>query len=115
MYGEAEAFRKLGDDTHPLDVEIHTAQLLARFEQNQPSGSFGLALGALTLAVRHPQPHVAAFVAAVNHFMPGMATGRALAELARRGVRPPVWAEQLGDVEPGRMCTRLFSGSGRRS
>jgi hypothetical protein len=102
LYAEAETFRKLGDDAHPLDVEIHTAQLLARFEQSQSSGLFGLAMGLLTLAVRHPQPHVAAFVAAVDHLLPGMATGMALAELSQRGIQPPAWAKQLGDVEPRR-------------
>jgi hypothetical protein len=102
VYAEAEAFRKLDGTAHPLDVEIHTAQLLARFEQAQPSGSVGLAMGSLTTAARHPQPHVAAMAAAVNHFLPGMATRMALADLARRGIRPPAWAERLGDVEPGR-------------
>ncbi|GAA2603331.1 IS1096 element passenger TnpR family protein [Paractinoplanes durhamensis] len=102
VYAEAEAFRKFGDDAHPLDVEIHTAQLLYRFEQEQPSGSFGLAMGAFTLAARSPQPHVAAFVAAVNHLLPGMASHMALADLARQGILPPAWAERLGDVEPRR-------------
>jgi hypothetical protein len=98
----AEAFRKLGDDAHPLDVEIHTSQLLVRFDQSQPSGAFGLATGAFTLAARSPQPHVAAFVAAVDHLMSGMASRMALADLARRGIRPPAWAGRFGGVEPRR-------------
>jgi len=99
---EADGFREFGDRADPFDVEIHTSQLLTRFDQTQPSGSFGLAMGALSIANRRPKPHVAAFVAAVNHLMPGLATGKALTDLARHGVPLPAWAERLGKVDPRR-------------
>jgi len=38
---------------------------------------------------------------ALDAFMPGMATGMALSDLARRGVPMPGWHGQLGDVVPG--------------
>ena len=102
LYAEAERFRPLGDAADPLDVEIHTAQLMARFDQANPAGPLGLALGLVALAARHPQPHVAAMTAAVDCFLPGMATAMALSDLARHGIRPPAWRERLGDVTPGR-------------
>jgi hypothetical protein len=54
------------------------------------------------LAARHPEPHVAAMTAAVNCFLPGMATSMALGDLARRGVPLPAWRERLGAVVPGK-------------
>ena len=102
VYTEAQSFRQFGDAADPLDVEIHTARLLARFDQAQPAGSLGLALGLVTVAARHPRPHVAAMAAAVGYFLPGMATTMALRDLTRQGIRPPSWAERLGDVEPRR-------------
>jgi hypothetical protein len=40
--------------------------------------------------------------AAVNCFLPGMATSMALGDLARRGVPLPAWREWLGEVVPGK-------------
>ena len=110
VYEEAESFRRFGDAADPLAVEVHTAQLVARFDQVQPAGALGLALGLVTVAARHPQPQVAAMAAAVDYFLPGMATRMALGELARRGIRPPSWANRLGDVKPGRAwrCRDFF-------
>jgi hypothetical protein len=102
LYAEAESFRPLLSATDPFAVETHTAQLIARFTRDDPAGAFGLAMGLAVLASRHPEPHVAAMVAAVHHFLPGMAARMAMSDLARAGVRWPGWRDRLGDVTPGR-------------
>jgi hypothetical protein len=102
LYTEAESFRPLLSATDPLAVEVHTAQLMADLHREYNLDPLGLALGVMTLARQRPEPHVAAMTAAVYHFQPGMATGMALDDLARRGVGMPAWRERLGEVTPGR-------------
>jgi hypothetical protein len=103
LHAEAERFRPLaGDAADPLEVEVRAAELMARYEQAHPSGMFGLGMGLVVLAARNPEPHVAAMAAAVDCFLPGMATSMALGDLARRGVPLPAWRERLGEVVPGK-------------
>jgi hypothetical protein len=58
-------------------------------------------MGSVALAARHPEPQVAAMVCALDAFIPGMATGMALSDLARHGVPMPGWRDRLGCVIPG--------------
>jgi hypothetical protein len=101
LYALAERFRPLliGDD--PLLVEETTAELIAQADQADDTSGLGLAMGTVALAARHPEPHVAAMACALHAFMPGMATGMAISDLARRGVPMPSWRDQLGSVVPG--------------
>jgi len=111
IYALAESFRTLTDDaTSPLEVELVTAELLARARQQNPAAVMNLALAIAALAARYPEPHVAALVVAVHHFMPGVGTSMAVNDLVRAGVALPAWRRHLGEVTPGRAwrCRDLF-------
>lgn len=100
LLGAVDIFRDLAT-ADPLTVETHTAELLARLSEEAGS-ALDVVMAVLSLANQRPDPPVAALTAAINYFLPGMATNMALADLARAGVRPPAWHGRLGEVTPGR-------------
>lgn len=97
VYLACEPFRALtGDDTDPLEAELHAVALLRAVSRTW--SILDASLGMTSVAARYPEAHVAAAVAAVQHFTPGLATTMALRDLHARGIRPPAWAARLGDV-----------------
>lgn len=89
LYAMAERFRPLLSSDDPLAVEVAAAELIAQADQADDSSGLGLVMGVVALAARHPEPQVAAMACALDSFMPGMATGMALSDLARHGVPMP--------------------------
>jgi hypothetical protein len=97
MYQACEPFRALtGDDADPLEAEFQAVAMLRTLARAR--SLMDTAMGVATVATRYPEPHVAAAVAAAQHFTPGMAHSMALRDLHARGIRPPAWASRLGDV-----------------
>jgi hypothetical protein len=101
LYALAERFRPLLASDDPLAVEEVTAQLITQADQAADISGLGLVMGSVALAAPHPEPQVAAMVCALDAFMPGMAAGMALSDLARHGVPMPGWRDRLGCVIPG--------------
>ena len=101
VYRRCEPFRQLtADDADPFEAELQGAVLLN--DLIEAWSELDAAMGMTTVAARHPEPHVAAAVAAVQHLSPGMAHAMALQDLKARGLAPPAWADRLGHVTPRR-------------
>jgi hypothetical protein len=102
VYRRCEPFRLLtADDADPFEAELQGAALLN--DLIEAWSEMDAAMGMTAVAARHPEPHVAAAVAAVQHLTPGMAHAMALQDLKARGFAPPAWAERLGNVTPRRV------------
>ena len=102
VYRRCEPFRQLtADDADPFEAELQGAVLLN--DLIEAWSELDAAMGMTTVAARHPEPHVAAAVAAVHHLSPGMAYAMALQDLKARGLAPPAWADRLGHVTPRRV------------
>ena len=100
LYAMSKRFRPLLGSDDPLAVEEVTAELITQADQAEATSGLGLVIGVAALAARHPEPQVAAMACALDAFMPGMATGMALNDLARHGVPMPAWHNRLGAVVP---------------